>query len=75
MKATTTDKMNEAFKEKEEKYRVWETQETREKKDSKVVIVPLIISHDGAVHNDSVRRWNDFSRASRLTGSEWPKMC
>ena len=24
-------------------------------------MVPLIISHDGAVHKDSVRRWNDFA--------------
>ena len=25
------------------------------------VMVPLIISHDGAVHKDSVRRWNNFA--------------
>ena len=24
-------------------------------------MVPLIISHDGAVHKDSVRRWKDFA--------------
>ena len=61
-KITSTDKMNESFKEKDEKYRVWATHETREKKVSKVVVVPLIISHDGAVHTDTGRRWNDFSR-------------
>ena len=25
------------------------------------VMVPLIISHDGAVHRDSIRRWKDFA--------------
>ena len=25
------------------------------------VMVPLIISHDGAVHNDTIRRWKDFA--------------
>ena len=25
------------------------------------VMVPLIISHDGAVHTDTVRRWKNFS--------------
>ena len=24
-------------------------------------MVPLILSHDGAVHRDSVRRWKDFA--------------
>ena len=37
------------------------TKETRENKVSKAVMVPLIISHDGAVHKDSVRRWKDFA--------------
>ena len=32
-----------------------------EKKVAKVVMVPLIISHDGAVHNDTVRRWKDIA--------------
>ena len=50
--------MNEAFKEKDEKNRIWATQETGEKTVSEAVMVPLIISHDGAVHMDSVRRWN-----------------
>ena len=71
VKVTSTDKMSEAFKEKDEKYRVWATQETREKKVSKVVMVPIIISHDGAVHKDSVRRWNDFSRDIQV---DWVRM-
>ena len=31
------------------------------KKVAKAVTVPLIISHDGAMHKDSVRRWKDFA--------------
>ena len=71
VKITSTDKMNEAFKEKDEKCREWATHETREKKVSKVVMVPLIFSHDGAVHKDSVRRWNDFSRDIKV---DWVRM-
>ena len=63
--------MNEAFKEKDEKYRVWATQETREKKVGKAVMVPLIISHDGAVHKDTVRRWNDIARDIKV---DWVRM-
>ena len=55
VKVTSTHQMNEAFKEKDDKYRVWATRETREKKEIKVVMVPIIISHDGAVHKDTVR--------------------
>ena len=33
VKITPTDKMNEAFKENDEKYRAWTTSETREKSD------------------------------------------
>ena len=54
VKIISTDKMNEAFKEKDEKYREWATRETREEKVAKVVMVPLIISHDGAIHKDTV---------------------
>ena len=61
VKVTSTEKMNEAFREKDEKYRDWATNETRENKVSKAVMVPLIISHDGAVHRDTVRRWKDFA--------------
>ena len=61
VKITSTDKMNEAFKEKDEKYREWATRETREKKGVMAVMVPIIVSHDGAVHKDSVKRWKDFA--------------
>ena len=61
VKVTSTDKMNEAFKENDEKYREWTMIETREKKVEKAVMVPLIISHDGAVHKDTVRRWMNFA--------------
>ena len=72
VKITSTEKMNDEFKKKDDKYRVWTTQETREKKVSKAVMVPLVVSHDGAIHKESVRRWNDISpRISRSTGSEW----
>ena len=60
VKVTSTDKMNEAFKEKDEKYREWAIPERGEKV-SKVVMVPLVISHDGAVHKDTIRRWKDFA--------------
>ena len=60
VKITSTDKLNEAFKEKDDKYRVWATRETREKKVVMAVMVPFIISHDGAVHRVSVRMWKDF---------------
>ena len=44
MKVTSTDQLNKAFDEKDDKYRVWATSETREKRVSKAVMVPLIIS-------------------------------
>ena len=71
VKITSTEKMNDAFKEKDEKYREWATRETREKKVAKAVMVPLIISHDGAVHKDSVRRWKDFAPEVRV---DWVRM-
>ena len=71
VKLTSTDKMSEAFKEKDEKYREWATLETREKKVGKVVMVPLIISNDGAVHRDTVKRWNDFSKDIKV---DWVRM-
>ena len=74
VKVTSTDKMNEAFKEKDDKYRVWATKDTREKKVAKAVMVPLIISHDGAVHRDSVRRWKDFASDIRVDLCGWPRM-
>ena len=33
--------------------------------------MPLIISHDGAVHRDSVRRWKDFSPDIQV---DWVRM-
>ena len=48
--------MNKAFREKDDKYQEWTMKETREKKVGKAVMVPLIISHDGAVNGDSIRR-------------------
>ena len=71
VKVTSTDKMNEAFKEKDEKYREWTMRETREKKVEKAVMVPIIISHDGAVHRDTVRRWKDFAADIKV---DWVRM-
>ena len=63
--------MKEAFREKDEKYREWATSETREKKVANVVMVPLIISHDGAVHRDTVRRWKSFAPDIKV---DWVRM-
>ena len=71
VKVTSTDDMNKAFKEKDDKYRDWATKETREKKVEKAVMVPLIISHDGAVHKDSVRRWKNFAPDIQV---DWVRM-
>ena len=37
------------------------TKETREKKVAKAVMVPIVISHDGAVHKDTIKRWKDIA--------------
>lgn len=71
VQVTSTDRMNQAFKEKDEKYRSWTTLETREKKVVKAVMVPIIMSHDGAVHKDSVKRWKDFASDIRV---DWVRM-
>ena len=71
MKVTSTEKMNEAFREKDDKYQEWATRETREKKVSKAVMVPIIISHDGAVHRESVRRWKNFAPDIQV---DWVRM-
>ena len=71
MKVISTDKMNETFKEKDEKYREWATKETREKKVVMAVMVPLIVSHDGAIHKDTVRRWNDIASDIQV---DWVRM-
>ena len=39
--------MDKVFKEKDDKYHVWATEETLEKKVVMAVMVPLIISHEG----------------------------
>ena len=57
VKVTSTEDMEKAFKENDDKYQEWATRDTREKKVEKAVMVPLIISNDGVIHNDSVRRW------------------
>ena len=71
VKITSTDKMNEAFKEKDEKYPEWATKETREKKVAMAVMVPLIISLDGAVRKDTVRRWKNLASDIKV---DWVRM-
>ena len=34
-------------------------------------MVPVIISHDGAVHKDTIRRWKDFARDITI---DWMRM-
>ena len=68
---TSTDSMSKAFKEKEDKYREWTIRETREKKVAKAVMVPLIISHEGAVHRTTVMRWKDFAPDIQV---DWVRM-
>ena len=63
--------MNDAFREKDLKCREWTTRETREKKVMMAVMVPLIISHDGAFHRDTVRRWKDFAPDIQV---DWVRM-
>ena len=70
VKVTSTDKMNKAFKEKDDKYREWATRETREKK-VVMAMVPIIMSHDGAVHKDTVRRWKYFAPDIKV---DWVRM-
>ena len=43
----------------------------REKKVVMAVMVPLIISHDGAIHKDSKRRWKDFAPDIKV---DWVRM-
>ena len=74
MKITSTEHMNFAFKEKVEKQREWTMVETREKNVAEAVMVPIIISHDRAIHKDSVGRGRTSHRTSRPTGSEWRRV-
>ena len=71
VKVTSCDDMAKAFKEKGDTYRTWTVQETREKKVWKAVMVPLIISHDGAVHKESVKRWKDIAPDIQV---DWVRM-
>ena len=50
---------------------MWATQETREKKVVMVMMVPIIISHDGAVHKDAIRRWKNFAPDIKV---DWVRM-
>ena len=63
--------MEKAFFEKDGKNSAWATRETSEKKVAKAVMVPIIISHDGAVHKDSVIRWNSFAPDIQV---DWVRM-
>ena len=71
VKVTSTEDMNKAFKEKDDKYRDWATKDTREKKVGKAVMIPIIVSHDGAVHRDTVKRWKDFAPDIQV---DWVRM-
>ena len=62
---------NIVFNEKDENYREGTMKETGEKNDVKALMFPLILSHDGAVHKDIVRRWKDFSPDNQ---SDWVRM-
>ena len=68
---TLIDKTNEVFEENDDKYRELAIRETREKKVGKAVMVPLIISHDSAVHRDSIGRWKDFAYDIKV---DWVRM-
>ena len=71
MKVMSNDKTNKVFKEKDDKNREWATKETRRNYVAKAVMVPLIISHDGAVHKDTVRRWKNFASDIQV---DWVRM-
>ena len=73
MKVTSTDKLNDAFKEKEKKCREWTTQETQEKKVAMAVMVLLIISRQGAIHRDSDALETLRSRHQRRLGEDGPE--
>lgn len=75
VKVTSTDKMNDAFKEKDEKCREWATRETREKKVMMAVMVPLIVSHDGAIHKDAITRWKNFASDIQVDWVRIARVC
>ena len=51
----SSEEMRKGFKEKDDKYRERTTRETQEKRVMTAVMVPLVVSHDGAMHRDTVR--------------------
>ena len=71
VKVTSTKDMNKSFREKDNKYREWTTKETRERKVVMAVMVPVIVSHDGAVHRDTIKRWESFATDIRV---DWVRM-
>ena len=71
VKVTSTEDIEKAFKEKDEKYREWTIRDTREKNVAKAVLVPLILSHDGAIHRDAIRRWKKFAPDIKV---DWVRM-
>ena len=68
---TSTNVMNKAFKIKDDKYRERATKDTREKKVMMAMMVPMLISHDGAVHRDTIRRWKNFAPDMKV---DWVRM-
>ena len=60
VKITSSEDLNKVSREKDEKYHEWATLETRENEVANAVMGTLI-SYDGAVHRDTVRRWKDFA--------------
>ena len=75
VKVASTDDMSKAFKEKNDKYRERATRETHEKNMVKTVMVPFIISHDGAVHKTVSEGGRVSHRTSRSTGCGWHSVC
>ena len=73
VKITSTDKLNEAFKEKDEKYREWATKETREKKVAKAVMVPSSSPMMGQSTRNRSDGGETSHQTSRLTGCGWPR--
>ena len=71
MKVTSTDKLNDAFAEKDEKYWEWTIPETQEEIVLKVVMMPLIISHDRAVHRGAIKKWKAFAPDIQV---DWVRM-
>ena len=69
----STDKMNEAFKEKDDKYREWATKDTLEDKVAKAEMVLIIISHEGRSTRTLSRDGKTSLLTSKLIGCGWPR--